>query len=222
MPSFASTIRRLATVSGLVAIVVAACAGAVPSGSGDVLGETATPGSPSAVPSDGGSMSASPSADASSAASGSPTTGGDLAAAIPDMVGDVRLTKTTLDGAAFSAMSPDTRLDELVGAVDATLDDVQVVIALGGTETAFLSVTAIQVAGADAEALETAVTEQLNARAGGQTVVEQTELGGKPVTSVNDPTESIGVLYAWVSGDTLLTVQSRDEALATEAIRALP
>jgi hypothetical protein len=225
------SIQRFVAPAGLVfAVIVAACGPTTSSGA-PASGEPspATSAAPSAsadasaAPSASADASASPDASASSAASASPAAsadagGGDLASRIPATVGDVALSVTVTDGESYVRANVNRQLAPILTALGKAPTDVTVATATGATTGgATLFLDAVQVTGADAEALLTAF--QTAAAAVPGSAVETADVGGKSVVKVTTASYTLAV---YASGDTLFYVQSPDAALVDQAVAALP
>jgi hypothetical protein len=212
---------RLVTPLALAsALVVAACG---------TTGTASSPAAsaPAASPSAAESMAPSASADASASASASAETsaapsadagGGDLAAKIPATVGDVAMSATITDGENYVKANVNRQLAPILTAVNMAPTDVTVATATGSSAGgATLFIDAVQVTGADAEAMLSAFQTAATAVPG--TTVEAVDVGGKSVVKA---TTSSYTLAVYASGDTLFYVQSPDAALVDQAIAALP
>ena len=216
------TKTRLFAPTLFVAAVLALAACSTTGASGSPAASAAA--SPAASAS--AEMSAAPSADASASASAdasasaSADTGGtgDLASMIPATVGDVALSVTTTDGESYVRANISRQLAPILTAVNKTPTDVNVVTATGSAAGgATLFIDAVQVAGADAEALVTAF--QTAAEASPGTTVEAADVGGKSVVKATTTSYTLAV---YASGDTLFYVQSPNAELVDQAIAALP
>jgi len=216
------TKTRLFAPTLFVAAVLALAACSTTGASGSPAASAAA--SPAASAS--AEMSAAPSADASASASAdasasaSADTGGtgDLASMIPATVGDVALSVTTTDGESYVRANISRQLAPILTAVNKAPTDVNVVTATGSAAGgATLFIDAVQVAGADAEALVTAF--QTAAEASPGTTVEAADVGGKSVVKATTTSYTLAV---YASGDTLFYVQSPNAELVDQAIAALP
>jgi hypothetical protein len=151
-----------------------------------------------------------------------PTTGGDaaaqLAATIPKTVGDVSLTvrAASLDELADVVPSWDTLLQSLNNAM-VNPDQVLVAVAADPTQAADLQIAALRIVGATGGAMTLAM-QAWGSEAG---TVEQVNLG-QPATKVTPSDGSPPVYYFLHADDTLYFVRTADEALAEQALAALP
>jgi hypothetical protein len=223
------SMQRFVAPAGLaVALIVAACGPTTSSGapaSGEASPDASVAPSASVetsgAPSASGETSAAPSASveaSASAAASADAGGGDLASRIPATVGDVPLSVTITDGEAYVRANVNRQLAPVLTAINKAPTDVTVATATGSTTGgATLFLDAVQVTGADAEALLTAF--QTAAAAVPGSAVETTDIGGKSVVKV---TTSSYTLAVYASGDTLFYVQSPDAALVDQAVAALP
>ena len=206
------------------ALALAACSTTGASGSPAASAAGSAAASPAASAS--AATSAAPSADASASASAdasasaSADTGGtgDLASKIPATVGDVAMSVTATDGEAYVRANISRQLAPILTAVNKAPTDVNVVTATGSAAGgATLFIDAVQVPGADAEALVTAF--QTAAAASPGTTVEAADVGGKSVVTATTTSYTLAV---YASGDTLFYVQSPNAELVDQAIAALP
>jgi hypothetical protein len=212
-----TTKLRLAAPALLLFIgAVAACSPATSSGAPATSGTSAAPSAAgSAAPSV--AASGSPAASASAAASAD-AGGGDLAAQIPETVGEVQMSATITDADAYIAANVNRQLTPLLTAVSKTAADVTVATATGSAAGgANLFIDAVQVSGADATALLTAFQTAATAVPGSQ--VEAADVGGKSTVKVTTGSYTLAV---YGTGDTLFYVQSTDPALVDQAVAALP
>ena len=218
-----TSIQRVAALAGLAGVLlVAACGPVTSSGApGSAAPSAGTSCAPSASASAETSIAPSASAEASasaSAAASADTGGGDLAARIPATVGDVPLSVTVTDGEAYVRANVNRQLAPILTVINKAPTDVTVATATGATAGgATLFLDAVQVTGADAEALLTAFQTAATAVPGSS--VETADIGGKSVVKV---TTSSYTLAVYASGDTLFYVQSPDAALVDQAVAALP
>jgi hypothetical protein len=221
-----SKMRLAAPLVFASALFVAACgttgtsgspAASAPAASPSAAESAAASGSPDASASASAPASAGASADASAAPSAD-AGGGDLAAKIPATVGDVALSATIIDGENYVRANVNRQLAPVLTAINAAPTDVTVATATGSTTGgATLFIDAVQVTGADAEAMLAAF--QTAAATVPGTTVEAVDVGGKSVVKA---TTSSYTLAVYASGDTLFYVQSPDAALVDQAIAALP
>jgi hypothetical protein len=215
-----TSIQRVAALAGLTgALLVAACSPTTSSGApGSAAPSVGTSAAPSASTEASAAPSASAEASASASSAASADTGGDLAARIPDAIGDVPLSVTVTDGEAYVRAIVNRQLAPILTAINKAPTDVTVATATGSTAGgATLFLDAVQVTGADAEALLTAFQTAATAVPGSS--VETADIGGKSVVKV---TTSSYTLAVYASGDTLFYVQSPDAALVDQAVAALP
>ncbi len=219
-----SRLRLIAPFIVVSAIIVAACGSTGASGSPAASAPAASPSA---------DISAAPSADASADASGAPSASasGDLAgggggtgdadalaAMIPATVGDVAMSVTITDADSYVRANVNRQLSPILTALNKTPTDVTVATATGAsTGGATLFIDAVQVSGADAEALLTAFQTAASAVPG--TTVEAADVGGKSVVKATTASYTMAV---YASGDVLFYVQSPDAALVDQAIAALP
>lgn len=231
--------RVLAPAVLLLAGAVAACGGTAASPAtspGGASPDTASPAasdaaSPSAAASDAAApatgASGSPAAsggaspDASASAGASTDTagggGGDLAATMPETVGDIALSVSPVDPQTFIATNVNLQLTPILTALGRSASDLEVVTASGAGTTATLFINAVRIAGADATALSGAFETAAAAAPGNE--VETGQVGGKDVVTV---TTGSYTMSAYASGDTMYFVQSSDPALVEEGVAALP
>jgi hypothetical protein len=173
---------------------------------------------PSADASASASADASASPSASAAASADSGGAGDLAGKIPATVGDVTLSVSSTDGEAYVRANVNRQLSPILTALNKAPTDVNVATATGSAEGgATLFIDAVQVTGADAEALVTAFQTAAEATPG--TTVEAADVGGKSVVKATTTSYTLAV---YASGDTLFYVQSPNAELVDQAIAALP
>jgi hypothetical protein len=207
----------VALAVGLAACGTSTGSGAVTSSAPSSGASTAASMAPSAEASAG--ASAASSAEASGAPSASAAAGGgDLASKIPATVGEVQLSVTTIDGDAYVKANVNRQLSPILTAIGKTPTDVTVATATGSsTGGATLFVDAVQIAGADAAAVQEAFKTAATAVPGNE--VTTADMGGKSVVQVKNASYTL-VMYA--SGDTIFFVQSPDADLVTQAVTALP
>jgi len=204
------------------ALALAACtttgASGSPAASAPAPGSAETSAAPSTDASASASADASASPSASAAASADSGGAGDLAAKIPATVGDVELSVSSTDGEAYVRANVNRQLSPILTALNKTPTDINVATATGSAVGgATLFIDAVQVTGADAEALVTAF--QTAAEASPGTTVEAADVGGKSVVKATTTSYTLAV---YASGDTLFYVQSPNAELVDQAIAALP
>jgi hypothetical protein len=218
-----SKMRLVAPVAFAGALFVAAC-GTTGTASPSASAPAASPSAAESVAPSGSadasaSAAASPSASADASASASAGAGGgDVTALIPGTIGDMTMSVTVTDGESYVRANVNRQLAPILTAVNKAPTDVTVATATGssaGGATLFLD--AVQVSGADAEAMLAAFQTAATAVPG--TTVEATEVEGKSVVTA---TTSSYTLAVYASGDTLFYIQSPDAALVDQAIAALP
>jgi hypothetical protein len=127
-----STRMRLVAVSflSLSVLAVAAC-GTASSSAGPSAAVSAPAASAPAASAPAASASA-PAASASASAAASPAAaGGDLVALVPEMVGEVQMSASETDGAAYVSANVGRQLTPILAAVGKTPADVQVATATG-------------------------------------------------------------------------------------------
>jgi hypothetical protein len=211
-----SRIRILSlTALSVAALSLAACNAASSSGAPASAAPSAAASAPAA--SAAASMSPAASASASAAASTGAATG-DLEALVPATVGDVTMSATETDGETYVIANVNRQLGPILTALGKTPADVQVVSATGsaaGGATLFIDV--VRVNGADATALLDAFQTAASAAPGAQ--VETSDVGGRQVVTVTNPSYTLAVT---ATGDTLIYIQSPDAELVTTAVEALP
>lgn len=150
------------------------------------------------------------------------TTGGDaaarLAATIPTTVGDVTLTvrSASLDELADVIPSYDTLTQYLNNAF---VNPEQLLVAIGAdaTQASDLQIAGLRIVGATGGAMTLAM-QSWASEAG---TVEQVNLG-QPATKVTPSDGSAPLYYFLHADDTLYYVRTADEALAEQALTALP
>ncbi len=97
--------------------------------------------------------------------------------------------------------------------------DLEVIVGWGGQSQGEALVTAIRVPGADPAALTTAFASGIGqVEIAGGVKGKPATVGGKQVIAVGNPVHS----YVYVVGDVAFVVQTRDPAIAEEALSALP
>jgi hypothetical protein len=148
----------------------------------------------------------------------------DLEARLPNQINGVTLTKVSFKGADFlnqGGGNDQTVLDFLTS-LGKKPDDLSAAFASDPSGNLDVMVGAFRVAGADSNTL---LTQFVNATKKDRPsdTVQQTNLGGKNVTQINDPTDTTtGSLYIYPNGDTLFYAQSSDPNLAAAGLQALP
>jgi hypothetical protein len=211
-----SKIRLLAPLAVAGALIVAACGATGSSGSPAASAPAAS--EPAASPVESTAPSAEASASAEPSAEPSADAGGDLASMIPAAVGDVAMSVTVTDGESYVRANVNRQLSPILTAINKAPTDVTVATATGSAAGgATLFIDAVQVSGADAEAMLSAFETAAAAVPG--TTVETADVGGKSVIKATTTSYTLA-LYA--SGDVLFYVQSPDAALVDQAIAALP
>jgi len=214
------SMKRPAALIALLAVAMAAsaCASSTSSGSPAASGEPSASASASGEASGSPEASASGEASASASAEASQGAGGDPSSLIPAQVGDVQMSVTVTDGEAYVRANVNRQLAPILTALNKAPTDVTVATATGSTEGgATLFIDAVQITGADAEALVTAFQTAASASPG--TTVEAADVGGKSVVKATTTSYTLAV---YASGSTLFYIQSPDAALVDQAIAALP
>lgn len=210
-----SRIRFLSlTALSVAALSLAACNAASSSGAP----ASAEPSAAASAPAASAAASMSPAASASASAASAGAATGDLEALVPETVGDVTMSATETDGEAYVTANVNRQLGPILTALGKTPADLQVVSATGsaaGGATLFIDV--VRVNGADATALLDAFQTAASAAPGAQ--VETSDVGGRQVVTVTNPSYTLAVT---ATGDTLIYIQSPDAELVTAAVEALP
>ena len=155
----------------------------------------------------------------------------ELEALLPTSIGDttpgasagatLQLTIDSASGADVFGQDPSSRaLAARIRSLGKTLDDLQVAQAFDETGAVELAILGFRLPGADPAKLRLAILETfLSASAEGVKTTTVT-LGGKEVTKVDYGDES-AFEYLYSAGDVVITIETADEALATEVIAAL-
>lgn len=217
---------RTIALIGAITLVAAAC-GSAATGSPSATDGTGFAPSGSPLVSPGGSVAAEttspspsslPSASLSPIAPGGAMTGTGLAAAIPTTVGgktlEVRVA-TPADLPLFDGESGAAALDAFAAAVG--LGPSGLAAAIGTTGDGSLTIGGLGLPGADATRISAAIAGAADVLGSG--TVETRSIGGKDATVVTAGSETI---YVYASGENVFIVRATDEALATEALQALP
>ena len=199
----------------LIAVPIAACSASP--GASSAPASTAASAAPSEAPA--ASPSPAPAASPSAAASPSSAIAADLTTVIPTELGGL-----PVDAVKLSAAQVDTHFEGGLKYVAENLlkvetSDLEVVVGWGGQSQGEALVTAIRVPGSDPAVLTKAFEGGVNPAAiiGGFRGKPST-IGGKQVTLIGDPVYG----YVYVQGDVAFVVQTRDPAIAEEALSALP
>jgi hypothetical protein len=219
-------VRRLLPILAILTfvLVLANCQAAAPSGSA-----TSTP-APTEAPTPEPTEAATDGAGPTDAASGGlPNFNADpaLEAQLPDEILHTTLTKFSFRAADVldeGAVDEDTqRFLETITGMGASLDDVSLAFAADMTGGLNVQLIAFRVAGANADQLLAAIVTEAESDAGPGDLIGEATLGGKTVTTLLEASGAAdGPAYLYASGDTVYLIQSPDEALAAEALAALP
>jgi hypothetical protein len=206
---------RLA-LSGVVlaaGLLVAAC------GSG---GPQSTPSQPAPTAPVGGSIQV-PTFDLGTFAPPSfviPSFGSDeeLEALLPDTIGGIAVVKTSMTGSGIMNLPGGAALEEQLGELGATVDDVSVAIGTSGDISSPILVLAYRIEGVSAEQIFAGLEAAMQAGQGGE--VTQTTVAGRPVTQVVSGSETT---YIYLAGDTVFIVGGQlTPELLEDAISQLP
>jgi hypothetical protein len=218
-------VRRLLPILAVVTfvLVLANCQSAAPSGS-----PTSTP-APTEAPTPEPTESATDGTEPTEGAGGLPNFNADpaLEAQLPDEIRGTTLTKFSFragDVLQEGGVDEDTQrfLDTITG-MGASIDDVSLAFAADMSGGLNVQLIAFRVAGANADQLLAAIVAEGERDAGPGDEIGEASLGGKNVTTLlEDSSTTDGPAYLYASGDTLYLAQSPDEALAGEALAALP
>ena len=146
----------------------------------------------------------------------------DLEAEIPGDVNGVTLTKLSFNGAGMASLGGSSEeFMAVLGTLGKTPADFTAAVATD-MGTSSLDVSAIRIAGVDANALYQAFAADVKKNTP-NVQLSQVSLGGKTVTKGVDPSDtSGGAQYVYTKGDTLFVVSTTDEGLATAALQKLP
>jgi hypothetical protein len=194
------TLAAAIVVGGLVA---ACSGGGSTSGIGDASAAATAPGAPSVAP--------VPSATPAIAAADR------LAAMIPPAIGDVTLTTSTPDPAAYIKVSVGRRLGPVLAAVGKSAADVAVASANGATEAGSLFIDAVQIDGVDPATLLPAF--QAAATAPPTTGATTATVGGRDVVTWS---QASGTTAVYAHDDVLFYVSSPIVEWVDAAVAALP
>jgi hypothetical protein len=218
-------------------LVLAACQTAAPAATTTpTLAVSAAPSEPAA---------ASPSAEATSgeespSASGQALPSGfpsfalpsfnrdlELEAVLPNELAGVTLQKFSFRGSDVFGDDPsdpdDQQFRALIEALGATPDDYSLAVAGGDVNHNSIQIGVFRVGNVEGSRVLQALVTAGQATEP-DTLVEQTTLGGKPVTKVADPADvpEFGPSFLYASGNLVFFVQSPDQNLAEQAIGLLP
>lgn len=195
-------------------VLVAACASPAPSPS--PAGSAQPSPAPSAAPSPLPSEAPAPNLH------GAP----ELEDRLPDTVANTTLSKYSLTGEDFYAGGTGTgrgQVDSLLGEVDAALGDVSVAQASDPGGHLVLQVGAFRIRGVAAERLLAAWVSSQQAAMRNQLRVSVTDVGGRHLTVLVDPSRDVGgSTYVYAVDDTIYLVLADDQALLVEALAGLP
>jgi hypothetical protein len=213
-----------ATAAALVAAVDRAVSGATPV-PGGAEPSPSTPGSseepsPSAA---AGSSSPGPSSNPAESFSPEPSSAaGHLLAVLPDQVSGTALTSDTATGADLAEAGAAGRaMIAALRTLDLAAEDLLVAQAYDPNEALDLYLLAFQAPGTPASDLAPIVLDTwLSASTSGVTT-SQVTLGGKELTKVSYGDEG-SVSYVRAAGETVIVIETADEAVAAAAAALLP
>jgi hypothetical protein len=203
----------------LIAVLLAGCAAAAPTTSvSSPAALTTPPAAPAAT-------QASPGGTAPSGGLPIPGLNADpaLEAQLPSLVRGTRLQKLSFRGGDFMSFAggEDNDLKAMFERLGTSPQNMTVALAIDTTDTLGAQTFAFKLAGTDATRL---LQELINsARAENKNVViGQVTLGGKSVTTIDNPASTEGVIYAYAKGDTVFATQAKDQTIADEVLRQMP
>ena len=202
--------RRPLRIAALAsALVLAACGGASPTAPPVVTAPVETP---IAIPTfDLGTF------ELPSFAIPSFTSDKDLEALLPDSIGGQVVIKQSMSGPEIrnSLLGASASIDDLLGEVDATIDDVSVAI---GVASNSVVVIAYQIDGVRAERIFDGFMTAVPSGAGGE--VSQVSVAGRSVTKIVAPGETT---YIYLAGDVLFIIGGTlTPELLKDAVQQLP
>ena len=152
----------------------------------------------------------------------------ELEALLPDTLGGQPVTKSSASGrdiALIVGSSGDPTIGTFLTDVGASPEDTAIAFGIAGADpVSATAVTAFRIGGADPAALLGQYLAAADATVAGGVETASVTVGGKQVLLVTNNAVTVGpnTFYLYASGVTLFFVQSAAEALAAEAISALP
>lgn len=228
--------RLILALLAIMALVVAACSSPAASSTPSSPAAARDEASASAEPSDEPSEEASASADASSSDLALPSfelpnSAPELAALLPDQVGDIELPDEqtfSMNGTEFMATGgSDPTFQDFLDSVGANPDDVSVAVSGGGSADGADTVGffAFRVAGANQDDLLREFRAATEAEASGAVEWEEKTIAGKDVVTspqLQEDTGSDEAAYLYVREDIIFIVSASSEELVAEALAQLP
>jgi hypothetical protein len=142
----------------------------------------------------------------------------DLEALLPDTIGGSVVVKTSMTGAGIMNLPGGAALEEQLGELGATVDDVSVAIGTTGDVSSPILVLAYRIEGVSADQIFAGLQAAMQAGQGGE--VTQTTVAGRAVTQVASGGETT---YIYLAGDTVFIVGGQlTPELLEDAISQLP
>jgi hypothetical protein len=209
-----------ALASAVLVTILWGCGAAatpIPSTSGASAAASEAPASiaaSAAEPSTAASEAAASAGGASFALPSLPSEAKDLEALLPDTICGDKATKVSMAGGSFLA-NAGAEFTAALSALGKTPADVSVAVAGGASGC---SAVAMRIAGADQNALQSAVLASV--QQGGGSAPTQSSLGGKTVYVITDSSGKKS--YVYFKNDTIFIADTTSEADAGTIIQALP
>ena len=183
--------------------------------------------SPSSEASSAGSVAGTePSADQTAQRSaGEPTSGpvADLEALIPDQIGGIPLTKSSMNGEQFvNSGSSSQELQAFLRGLGVSIGDVSIAVGVGFSQEAAVAMFVFQAQGADTDRLVSGFKEAYNADSAQGLVWQPASIAGKQVERTTNPQQPNQVIYLYAKDDVLYFLTTATEEQAAEALAGLP
>jgi hypothetical protein len=142
----------------------------------------------------------------------------ELEALLPDTIGGSIVIKTSMTGQGIMNLPAGAALEEQLGALGATVDDVSVAIGSTGSGPTAIVLFAYRIEGVSADQIFAGLEQAMQAGQGGD--VTQTTVAGRPVTQVASGGQTT---YIYLAGDTVFIVGGQlTPELLEDAISQLP
>ena len=202
-----------AVAAALIGLLVAACAGSGASPVGGTAGASQAIITPTAL--------ASPSASGSALSSGA----AELAALIPDNIGNITLQKQSFSGEQFVGSGTASKeAQDFLNGLGVSTDDVTVAVGFGvdpGSQALFAELL-FRAQGASSDQLLSLFKDAANKQQQVPLEWQSVQVGGKNVEKTANPTQGAGTVYLYATGDLLAYITAGNDDQAAEALSSLP